>query len=642
MTEAPAPPTPSRNGPPDPPTHSFLGPVTPHRLTRPLLLVVVLSLVPALLLAFGRVSFESSQKTAAMVMDYPALVTQARRYGLEPQALLNRYRKLGINGISLYEDTVASLVQRGEVYTKSGADLAADFPQAGVKTNAVYMRGPGPLLQALRARYTIPTREVVVGGQRWVEWPTDPTYLPTGPNKALVQSLKAQGMVLVYRPYYDEAVPIAQVGRDWPDVPFIAFTDDAVLGARTPELLDQVNKALTGRIPAIIEGNIQDKLEDLVTVHGGARLFTVAPSWQNQLDPEEIASKYNLAARERGQRLLYFRPYPTINETELLLSRTSELLARSGIKVTDPKIARYEPSPVLQWLSILGPLAALALIGLNYPLRRLGLGLAALTLLGCLALNYSVPLAGFALIAAVSFPALGFLLWRGRVSDWFKITALSLAGVLFVSALGATRDSMLGLHPFRGVGLTLLLPLLLVAGSFLPRQDIRKTAADIYAAPIRLGDIAVMGVGLALLLLVFQRRGNATGGSTSEFEVALRQQVQDNIVRPRFKEIAAHPLALLGLSGQLPGYFSALMLLGGVMGQASILNTFSHFHTPLLISAARCFLGLGLGLLFGLLAIWALRQGLRLWQGGALRPGGSSGQAGQGQGGVGAGLPGRG
>jgi hypothetical protein len=164
------------------------------------------------------------------------------------------------------------------------------------------------------------------------------------------------------------------------------------------------------------------------------------------------------------------------------------------------------------------------------------------------------------------------------------------------------------------VGLTLLLPLLLVALSFLPRQDIRKTAADIYAAPIRLGDVAVMGLGLILLSLVYERRGNATGGSASEFEASLRREVQDSIIRPRFKEIATHPLALLGLSGTLPGYFSGLLILAGVVGQSSILNTFSHFHTPLLISAARVFIGLGLGLLLGVIAIWVLRSGMRLWQ----------------------------
>lgn len=601
--------------PPSPASPLFSA-VAPHPRAPLLLGLVFLSLIPALILTFQRVQFEQSRKVAALVMDYPALSTQAKRYGLEPEALLKRYQKLGVNGVALYEDTVASLQQRGEILLKNGYDLADQFPGAPVRPNAVYMRSVTPgVAEALPPRFTIPTRTVNIGGQSWIEWPSDPTYLPAGPNKAQVEAFKREGMVLVYRPYNDEARPIDQVGTDWPDVPYIAFTDDAVIGARTPELLAQVDKAMGKRVPAIIEGNIQDGLEDLVLNHGGVRLFAIAPSWQNQLTPEEIASKYNLAVRERSQQLLYLRPFPTINETEEMLGRLQELMPNTGIKLGLPVTTPYQPNALLQWLSIIGPVAALILAGLSVPLRKLGLAGAAGIFLLCLGLNYATPLAGFALIAAVSFPALGLLLRREKMTDWFLATGLSLVGVFFVSALGATADSMLGLHPFRGVGLTLLLPLVMVAVSFLPKQDIRKTISDVYNSPIKLGDIAVMGVGLALLMMVYSRRGNATGGSVTEFEAQLRQNVQDSMVRPRFKEVAAHPLALLGLSGKVPGYFSALMLLGGTMGQASILNTFSHFHTPFLISAIRCFLGLGLGLIIGYLLTWAFGKVLHLWKG---------------------------
>ena len=608
-------PTPTPATPPAAPGPT-LPPASRHPWTPLLLGLIVLSLIPALILAVQRVQYEQAQKTAALVMDYPALVTQARRSGLEPQALLDRYRALGVNGVALYEDTVASLEQRGEVYLKNGSDLAADFPGQGVRTNAVYMRAASPeIAAALRARYTIPTREVRIGGQTWVEWPSDPRYLPAGPDTARVNAFKQQGLVLVYRPYQDDAVPRERVGADWPDVPFIAFTGDEVIGARTPELLAQVNTALGPRLPAIIESNIQRGLDTLVRTHGGVRLFALAPDYQNKLDPLDVASKYNLAARERGMRLLYLRPYPTINETEDMLRRTQSLLGRSGVRIGSPQVTFFTPSPLLRALSMVGPLAALLLLGLSYPLARLGLIAAGLTALLAFGLNTLHPFESAALVAAVSFPALGLILRRSRVTDWFVATGLSLTGVLFVSALGASRESTLGLEPFRGVGLTLLLPLTLVALSFLPRQDIRKTAADIYNAPIRLGDVAVMGLGLVLLSLVYERRGNTTGGPVSDFEASLRRDVQDSIIRPRFKEIAAHPLALLGLSGTLPGYFSGLLILAGVVGQSSILNTFSHFHTPLLISAARVFLGLGLGLLMGVVAIWALQLGMRLWRG---------------------------
>ena len=57
------------------------------------------------------------------------------------------------------------------------------------------------------------------------------------------------------------------------------------------------------------------------------------------------------------------------------------------------------------------------------------------------------------------------------------------------------------------------------------------------------------------------------------------------------------------------------MLLGGVVGQASMLNTFSHFHTPLIISFERVLIGLAVGLALGYLGIYVLKLGMRLWQG---------------------------
>jgi hypothetical protein len=590
---------------------------TRHRLAPVLLGLILLSLIPAFILAYQRVTFEQSKKTTSYVMDYPNLVSQAQRYGLDPQALLDRYKALGLNGVAVYEDTIGSLQQRGEVYYEDGSDLAVQFPGQGAQPQKSYLRSLKPgVAESLPARYTIPTRLVQIGGNQWVEWATDPRFLPAGPNTALINDLKAQGMTLVYRPYGDDAV--REPGADWPDVPFISFPSTEVIGARSPELLEKINERMGKRIPALIEATPQRGLDELVARHGAARLFSISAAWQNLLSPEETASKFALAARERGHRLLYLRTFPTIGETEAFLKRTTELLGRAGVKLANPTITRYNPNLLLQILSAVGPIAALLLLGLSYPLVRLGLLFSTLTALLAFGLNSLgpdgfKPLEGLALIAAVTFPSLGLVLRRRRVSDWFLATGLSLAGALFVSALGANGNSMLGLEPFRGVGLTLVLPLVLVGASFLPRQDLRKTAADIYNSPIKLGDIVVMGLGIAVFALVFLRRGNTSSVGVSDAEKEVRQNLQDSIIRPRFKELAGHPLALLGLSGVLPGYFSTFVLLGGVIGQASLLNTFSHFHTPLLISAARCFIGLGVGLVAGYVVIWAVQQAIRLW-----------------------------
>lgn len=597
-------------------SHTGLPPAHRPGSARILTGIIGLSLIPALLLAGSRIAFENSEKNVALVMDYPALSQQAKETGQTPEQLLNHYKSLGINGVALYEDVVASSIQRGDAYFLSGAELQARNPWArNIDVEKSYLRSITPgTVERLRERYNfkaLVTRERI-GGETWYAWPVDPRFLPAGPNTAQINTFKSQNLVVVYRPYADQRV--LNQGADWPDVPFISFNGNTIMDARTPEAIDAVGQRLGSRIPTIIEGINQKGMNRLVEDRVAARMFSLNPTWQNSLLPEEVASKYALAARERTQRILYIRPFPTVGETDAFLSRLGEQLNRSHINVTNQlDIRNYAPSTLLRILAMFGPLAALILLGLSYPLPRLGLLVAGLAGLGALAMNGLHPFPAFALIAAMTFPALGTVMHRERMRNWFLATGFSLLGVLFVSALGTDKDSMLGLDPFKGVGLTLLVPILLVLLSFLPKQDIRKTAYDLYRRPFTTGDLLVMVLGAAAFSVAFLRRGNSSAVGVSPTEAKIRQDLQDAIIRPRFKEVFGHPLLLLGLSGILPGYLTALSILGGVMGQASILNTFSHFHTPLLISATRAIIGLAAGLVFGFITVLLVQRAVRLW-----------------------------
>jgi hypothetical protein len=78
-------------------------------------------------------------------------------------------------------------------------------------------------------------------------------------------------------------------------------------------------------------------------------------------------------------------------------------------------------------------------------------------------------------------------------------------------------------------------------------------------------------------------------------------------VRPRTKELLfGHPLVFLSLALMYRGTRRGLWLglTAGLVGQISLLNTFCHLHTPLLVSLVRAFHGLWIGLLLGLL-VWA-------------------------------------
>ena len=88
---------------------------TQSRWKKPLLAVIGLSLLPALALAYERVNYEQSQRTVALVMDYPAMKSQADRYGRDVLDLLSDYHRLGVNGVAVYEDVLGNWQNRGDV-----------------------------------------------------------------------------------------------------------------------------------------------------------------------------------------------------------------------------------------------------------------------------------------------------------------------------------------------------------------------------------------------------------------------------------------------------------------------------------------------------------------------------------------------
>ena len=54
------------------------------------------------------------------------------------------------------------------------------------------------------------------------------------------------------------------------------------------------------------------------------------------------------------------------------------------------------------------------------------------------------------------------------------------------------------------------------------------------------------------------------------------------------------------------------MVMVGLIGQISLINTYAHLHTPLMVSILRTANGLWIGILIGVIAIllieWALRK----------------------------------
>lgn len=210
---------------------------------------------------------------------------------------------------------------------------------------------------------------------------------------------------------------------------------------------------------------------------------------------------------------------------------------------------------------------------------------------------------------------IGFAIWL-----LIRTSLISVIGVFFIVGLLNSIIFSIVIDQFRGVSVLHLLPIVLAAlywllfSENLSYREIMgrgKTLLSSYISVLWvIAAAAIVGAGLYYL----SRTGNE--GQASAFERYFRSFLENTLgVRPRTKEfLIAHPLFLLG--GYLcVKYRSALiLLLIGVIGQASIVDTFAHLHTPLQISLTRIVYGVSFGLVIGIALIIVWEIVVRSWK----------------------------
>jgi hypothetical protein len=108
-------------------------------------------------------------------------------------------------------------------------------------------------------------------------------------------------------------------------------------------------------------------------------------------------------------------------------------------------------------------------------------------------------------------------------------------------------------------------------------------------------------------IIYIGRTGNNPLIPVPDVEVVIRNLLESIFsIRPRFKSfLVGHPLLILGIWLVMKQYrkWGVPLLLGGLIGQITMINTFSHIHTPLQVSILRSVLALFLGTGLGLLSI---------------------------------------
>lgn len=586
-------------------------------------LLVLLSLIPAGILVARRVQAEGTVQTVTMLMDGEALGEQASLLGRDAFELALEYQELGLNGVILYEDTPETLADKGRILALLGHEFTAMATLAGADDAPVLPRQatvvselePGAL-DGLLAKNQPPQGEFELLDRTWYWFSGDSFEIrPAGPDLQELERYAAAGFDIAYRPRNFPG--ISDVGSDFPAQANYLIHYGLEL-AGMADGLDELVAASQDYITGIIEGTEQAGMEDVVDLIPTTRLLSFSQEHVNRgLDPEEITPKYSLAANERGIRIMYLRPW-TENHMGDMLENTREMVAgvhddllAEGFTVAplDVSPTTYRTNALLRSLSAVGIVAGLVLLGLAYP-GVWGVIVAAALALLCL-VAAGPGWGALALAAALAFPVLGFSFLKEHLPSLFTATAISLVGAVLLAAVGSDFDTMMSITPFRGVAATLVVPPALFLLQYAlryrrPAQWVR----DFSAQPLTLGMVALLLVAAGAAGLILLRRGNFPIIGASEAELALRVWLDDLFVRPRFKELVGHSLATVALMvPKLPAWLRAGLLTAGVVAQATILNSFSHYHTPLVISLQRTVIALVLGFAAGLLLSLLTRWG---------------------------------
>jgi len=371
-------------------------------------------------------------------------------------------------------------------------------------------------------------------------------------------------------------------------------------------------------------------------------------------DVNERYYRWVRAVVDRGIRIMYVVPFndkklsfaENLDETVQKLNDFHRTISSKGFVLADKTAPLSSEMPgTFHWIMIALSLWVGSFLYLIYLLKIperwkyiiAGIG-AVLAILVGLAAGAALEKL-YALAAAILYPTLASLVWIIYLRDHREehsivhqvITSLVillginlLGAYTIVSSLADIRYIM-NVELFRGVKLAFLLPLLMFAVNYLAvfsgeEGVVKYTAGWLRRSPSYLALGLIFVAAIALYYYV-GRSGHTGGVAVSALELRLREVLETIFMaRPRFKEILIGYPALLALVYLYRRYpFKELVLIlgmGVMMGTISVVNSFSHVFTAIIISASRTLAGLWVGLVIGLgvlLGIWILEKIWEKW-----------------------------
>lgn len=345
---------------------------------------------------------------------------------------------------------------------------------------------------------------------------------------------------------------------------------------------------------------------------------------------------------DRSIRIMYVVPFKdgkvhyseNLDNTIQTIGRFHETIESKGYSIDQPlnRLSSEIPGKSHRLMLSLSLLLA-GTIYLTYlfrPGRKFVYGLLGLGVLACIAVNLLLNIDFskiYALAAAILYPAFSALLVLIYLRDHRDKALLpqllvSLAIILGINMLGAYTivsslsdiRYIMNIKIFSGVKIAFISPLLLFVLNyfccFYSREEFNFKIKEILQMKPRYLELAIFAFLAIALYIYLGRSGNTSGLTVSTLEIKTRE-ILENIflARPRFKEILIGYPALFAMVYLYKKYNRDFILWLGfavTMGSISMVNSFSHVFTSVVVSANRTLAGLLVGTIIALAALIAI------------------------------------
>ena len=387
--------------------------------------------------------------------------------------------------------------------------------------------------------------------------------------------------------------------------------------------------------------------------YNSARLYSIAEDEMKKMKINDAVSRWSNTVPERNIRIALLRILPerdgsrSLYETNIdYFTATAEMLRTAGYELGPASpFEHFYPSPLVRLWVLLGAWAAfllyVTLIYNKIPAKVLYTAL----IIGGLA--FTVPLLlghgnkirlVAALISANFFPAIAMIalmdfarrfaptlstakLIAASLVALFATGIISATGAMYLSGSLADTEYLLEVNIFRGIKLTFVLPLVLVAIAFLQRFNLFAGVDDsasfiaqfkrILDLPVKVKTLFYAGLILVAGVIMVLRSGHTSGLPVAGAEIKFRMFLEQLLwARPRSKELViGHPAFMLMAyvwANKWPTFLLFFLVIAATIGQSSMVETFAHMRTPIYMSTLRGLGGIVLGGLLGAAAVFAL------------------------------------